>query len=128
MSEEELIEKNEDMQAEKKKKKEQLQEKYRATSDEDKEKAFNDALGIDLVQTKSSVNIKAKLGKKLKQNSLVMISDDGHEFDHVDLGMDDDSEKSVAELAKEAKGDSGEEKPDDKAATQSTMSLVQKVD
>lgn len=45
-----------------------------------------------------------------------MISDDGHEFDHVDLGMDDDSEKSVAELAKEAKGDSGE-KSDDKAET-----------
>jgi hypothetical protein len=69
------------------------------------------------VQTKANVNIKTKLGKnlkKLKQNSLVMISE-GDEFDHIDLGMDDDnSEKSVAELAKEAKGET--DKPEDKAA------------
>jgi len=38
---------------EEKRKKEALQEKFRQVSDEDKEKAFNDALGIDLVQTKS---------------------------------------------------------------------------
>lgn len=103
---------------EEKKKKEQLQEKFRSVSDEDKEKAFNDALGIDLVQTKAFVNIKSKLKNNLKQKSLNKLSD---EFDHIDLGMDDDSEKSVAELAKEAKGDT--EKPEDKAATQSAVDL-----
>ena len=103
MTEEELLEKNEDIQMEEKKKKEELQEKFRQVSDEDKEKAFNDALGIDLVQTKSQVNIKAKLGsnlKKLKQNSLVMLTE-GDDFDHVDLGLDDDDQgKSVTDMAR----------------------------
>jgi hypothetical protein len=45
---------------------------------------------------------------------------EGDEFDHIDLGMDDDNEKSATDLMREAKGDS---KPEDKAATQSAEDL-----
>jgi len=49
------------------------------------------------------VTIKSKLGgnlKKLKQNSLVMLTE-GDDFDHIDLGLDDDDQgKSVTDMAR----------------------------
>ena len=50
-----------------KKKKEKLQEKFNNVSEDDKEKAFNEALGIDLVQTKSKINLKSKIKGNMKK-------------------------------------------------------------